>query len=37
MTTAHPSFVVWPDTQTWRDFSNGGGDWLDYTPDRGPQ
>ena len=22
---AHSSFVVWPDTQTWHDFSNGGG------------
>lgn len=21
----HPSFVVWPETQTWRDYSNGGG------------
>src|ERR1041384_179195 len=21
----HPSFVVWPATQSWRDFSNGGG------------
>jgi DNA primase catalytic core len=21
----NPSFVVWPDTQTWHDFSNGGG------------
>ena len=20
----HPSFIVWPDTQTWRDFSGGG-------------
>ncbi|MBN1773200.1 MAG: DNA primase [Deltaproteobacteria bacterium] len=24
-TETHPSFVVWPDTQTWHDFSNGGG------------
>ncbi|MCA9632043.1 MAG: hypothetical protein KC766_30525 [Myxococcales bacterium] len=21
----HPSFVVWPETQSWYDFSNGGG------------
>lgn len=21
----HPSFIVWPETQSWKDFSNGGG------------
>jgi len=33
----HPSFVVWPTTQTWRDFSNGdsrGGDVFTYVQER---